>query len=378
MPFQGFSSVGKYFKSSKKDDSSSGTLPKIPAAGSSKPGTASGSRPAVAAPSTSLVNSEFLVASNKIRKTLQGSEMSAYDSMKTLGTGSFGRVRLAKHRGSGKVFAIKMLSKSLVIKSKQVDHIMNEKAILSHLLHPFIINLYHTFQDTLYLYFVLEYSAGGELFSVIRKAHRLPNDTAQFFAACVVSVMEYLHSQDIVYRDLKPENLLLDKLGYIKVCDFGFAKVVEPCSKTWTLCGTPEYLAPEIILNKGHGRAVDWWATGILIFEMLVGYPPFEADDRLNLYQMILRCEINFPRHVKKEARELISGLVTNDLSRRLGNLKNGPKDITNHAWFRGLSWEALHARQIKAPVPVTVKSDEDASNFDDYDDADGPDAGAA
>jgi len=304
--------------------------------------------------------------------------MSAYDATKTLGTGSFGRVRLAKHRGSGKVFAIKMLSKSLVIKSKQVDHIMNEKAVLSHLLHPFIINLFHTFQDPLYLYFVLEYSAGGELFSVIRKAHRLPNDTAQFFGACVVSVMEYLHSQDIVYRDLKPENLLLDKHGYIKVCDFGFAKIVEPCSKTWTLCGTPEYLAPEIILNKGHGRAVDWWATGILIFEMLVGYPPFEADDRLNLYQMILRCEINYPRHVKKEARELISGLVTNDLSRRLGNLKNGAKDITGHTWFRGLSWEALHARAIKAPVQVTVKSDEDASNFDDYDDADGPDANAS
>ena len=250
-------------------------------------------------------------ASSFMRFRLVLTPVSAIDT----GTGSFGRVRLVKHIKTGRFYALKMLSKALVLRTKQLDHILCEKHVLDELSFPFIVNMYTTFQDENYLYMVLEYSIGGEFFTHLRKAQRFANDTARFYAAGVVLTFEYLHNRNVIYRDLKPENLLLDATGHLKICDFGFSKKVDPGSNTWTLCGTPEYLAPEIILNKGHGKAVDWWALGILIFEMLAGYPPFYSDDRMQLYQTILSGKIEFPRHFKKEARDLISRLLTAVLS---------------------------------------------------------------
>jgi len=233
-----------------------------------------------------------------------------------VGTGTFGRVFLTKEKATQTPFyAMKVLKKVEVVRLKQVEHINSEKEILAQVKCPFIVNLYvsssHlssacwlsltrptlsfrfcTFQDELNLYMLLEYVIGGEVFSHLRKAGRFSNDTTLFYAAEIVLAVEYLHkyankktvflfiiflilsrcfkySRDIIYRDLKPENLLLDRDGHIKITDFGFAKKVE--DRTWTLCGTPEYLAPEIIQSKGHGKAVDWWALGILIFEMLAG-----------------------------------------------------------------------------------------------------------
>lgn len=191
----------------------------------------------------------------------------------TLGTGTFGRVRLCLHKSTGNYYAIKCLKKSEVLRMKQVEHILAEASILGSIRHPFIVNMLKTFQDDKRLYIVLEYVVGGELFSHLRKAGKFPNDVAKFYAAEVILAFEYIHSMDILYRDLKPENLLLDVGGHIKITDFGFAKKVP--ERTFTLCGTPEYLAPEIIQSKGHGKAVDWWALGILTYEMLVGYPPF-------------------------------------------------------------------------------------------------------
>merc|ERR1712216_174064 len=187
--------------------------------------------------------------------------------------------------------------------------------------------------------------------------------------------LQYLHNDNVVYRDLKPENLLIDLDGHMKITDFGFAKHVE--DRTWTLCGTPEYLAPEIIQSKGHGKAVDWWALGILIFEMLAGYPPFYSDDRMQLYQTILSGKIEFPRHFKKEARDLISRLLTADLSRRIGNLKGGGAEIRAHPWFKGFDWEALVNRQMTSPIGIHAKSADDSSFFDEYSEHDGPDINA-
>ena len=186
----------------------------------------------------------------------------------TLGTGSFGRVRLVRHIVDTGFYALKILKKSEVVYLKQVDHVKTEKKILEEITHPFIVNLIGAFQDPYNLYLLLEYIIGGEFFSHLRKAGRFPNDTARYYAAQISLVFEHLHSLQILYRDLKPENLLLDKDGNCKVTDFGFAKKVE--YRTWTLCGTPEYLAPETIRNKGHGKGVDWWSLGILIYEMLV------------------------------------------------------------------------------------------------------------
>ena len=214
-----------------------------------------------------------------------------FELLDTLGTGSFGRVRLVKFgaakAGDTQYYALKILKKSEVIYLKQVEHVKTEKKLLETITHPFIVNLMGAFQDPQNLYLMMEYIIGGEFFSHLRKAGRFPNDTSKFYAAQITLVFEYLHGLMILYRDLKPENLLLDKNGHCKVTDFGFAKRVE--YRTWTLCGTPEYLAPEIILSKGHGKAVDWWALGILMYEMLAGYPPFYDEDPLGIYQVSFR-----------------------------------------------------------------------------------------
>lgn len=293
-----------------------------------------------------------------------------FDLGDTLGTGTFGRVRLVTYNSNKKqhYFALKILKKSEIIKLKQVEHIKAEKSILSRIAHPFIVNLYTAFQDEKNLYMLMEYVIGGELFSQLRKVGRFSNETARFYAAEIVLALEYLHSKNIVYRDLKPENLLIDREGHIKITDFGFAKVVE--DRTWTLCGTPEYLAPEIIQSKGHGKAVDWWALGILIYEMLAGYPPFFDENPFGIYQKILAGKIEFPRHFDVNAKDLIKKLLTADRTKRFGCLKEGANDIKKHKWFKGIEWDRVFQRKVKPPYIPAFKSPNDTSNFDKYPDS--------
>lgn len=291
-----------------------------------------------------------------------------FDLGVTLGTGSFGRVRFATHKPTAGHWAIKMLKKAEVIRLQQVEHMLSEKAILAVLDHPFIVKLAGTFQDVKYLYMVLEYVVGGEFFTHLRKAGRFDNNTAKFYAAQIAQIFEYLHKQDFIYRDLKPENLLLDAQGYIKITDFGFAKRVA--FKTYTLCGTPEYIAPEVLLNKGHGKGVDWWTLGILVYEMLAGQPPFVDDDPMGIYQQILAGKLTFPRYFDRNAKNLIKKLLTADLTKRYGCLKGGAEDIKRHKWFTSVDFSALYNRTLTAPVIPRVSGAADTSNFDPYPDS--------
>jgi serine/threonine protein kinase len=300
---------------------------------------------------------------------LKKCEIKDFTLGKTLGTGAFGRVRFVTHKSNGFNYALKMLKKHSIIKMKQVDHILSEKHILQLLKHPFIVNLYGHYHDERYVYLVLEYVVGGEFFTHLRKAGRLENDFAAFYAAQIGSIFEYCHSKNVIYRDLKPENILINQDGYLKLTDFGFAKVIE--HRTYTLCGTPEYIAPEVLLNKGHGKPVDWWTLGILIYEMIVGYPPFVDEDPMGIYQKILSGKIVFPKLFDKNAKSLVKKLLTAELSKRYGNLKNGVDDIKFHKWFKDVPWESLLEKKIQAPFKPTVKSETDTDNFEDYPDSD-------
>jgi len=298
-------------------------------------------------------------------------KLSDFEKMQTVGLGSFGRVRLCRYKKNDKIYVMKILKKMEIIKQKQVDHVYSEFNILSVLNHPFIVQLVGlNFDDPKYLYFIIEYVQGGELFTLLRSRGSFPLEQAKFYTAHIIAIFEYLHGKNIIYRDLKPENILINKNGYLKLTDFGFAKYLNN-EKTYTLCGTPEYLAPEIILNKGHGKPVDWWTMGILLYEMLVGIDPFSDDDPMQTYQKIIKGKINFPKDFDKNAKSLIKHLLTADTTKRYGCLKNGVKDILNHRLFIGYDWKNFVFLKMQPPYIPPIKSATDSSNFESYPDSD-------
>lgn len=287
----------------------------------------------------------------------------------TLGRGTFGHVQLVADKHE-QTYALKAVNKAHVMKHNQIPHILNERAVMLELNHPFIVRLYTTMRDKNFLYFLLEPSLGGELFSLLRQNDRFDNDTSRFYAAIVISVFQYMHSKDILYRDLKPENLLMDSDGYIKVTDFGFAKKTK--DRTYTFCGTPDYLAPEIVASAGHHTGADWWTVGILIYEMLAGFTPFYDDaGPTQMYSKILAGKLSFPHFVSPAAQNLIASLLQTKPTRRLGVLLGGADVIKKHSWFDGFDWNALHKREIKAPIHINIKDKYDLSNFDVYPDED-------
>ncbi|KAI9247357.1 kinase-like domain-containing protein [Sporodiniella umbellata] len=292
-------------------------------------------------------------------------KLSDFKVDRTLGTGSFGRVLLIQSKVNHRFYALKVLKKKEIVKLKQVEHTNNERSILAELQHPFIVNLWGSFQDNANLYMVMDFVPGGELFSLLRKSKKFSPEIARFYAGEVLLGLAYLHSKEIIYRDLKPENILLDAHGHIKITDFGFAKNVPDI--TWTLCGTPDYLAPEIIQTKGYGKAADFWAFGILIYEMLAGCPPYYDDNQFKLYEKILTVPPSYPSHMDSAAKDLLSHLLTTDLSRRYGNLKRGYKDIMEHKWFEPLDFKRLVQRKIKPPHIPHLKGLGDAANYDRY-----------
>ncbi|XP_016360648.1 cGMP-dependent protein kinase 1-like isoform X2 [Sinocyclocheilus anshuiensis] len=296
--------------------------------------------------------------------------LSDFNIIDTLGVGGFGRVELVQLKSDEmKTFAMKILKKRHIVDTRQQEHIRSEKLIMQEAHSDFIVRLYRTFKDSKYLYMLMEACLGGELWTILRDRGNFDDSTTRFYTACVVEAFAYLHSKGIIYRDLKPENLILDHRGYAKLVDFGFAKKIGFGKKTWTFCGTPEYVAPEIILNKGHDISADYWSLGILMYELLTGSPPFSGPDPMKTYNIILRGidMIEFPKKITKNAANLIKKLCRDTPSERLGNLKNGVKDIQKHKWFEGFYWDGLRKGTLMPPIIPNVTSSTDTSNFDSF-----------
>ncbi|XP_035779501.1 cAMP-dependent protein kinase catalytic subunit alpha-like isoform X2 [Anopheles albimanus] len=290
-----------------------------------------------------------------------------YEYLRILGSGAFGVV-LVKRKTNGEFFAMKILSKDKIIRQKQLQHTVSEKRILQSVHFPFVVRLETCFKDNSYIYLVMPFVNGGELFTVLRSCGKFSEHQAIFYGAQVALALEYLHSCGLVYRDLKPENLLLDYRGYVKMTDFGFCKQVK--ERTWTLCGTPEYLAPEIIQAKGYGKSVDWWSYGVLLYEMSAGYSPFyvQSGNQMAMFERICKEKYKFPKHFHSDLSNLIQNLLQTDLSRRYGNLRNGTDDIKQHRWFKSVNWYALLNRDLIAPYVPKLEGPGDASLFDFHD----------
>ncbi|XP_073961791.1 cGMP-dependent protein kinase for isoform X1 [Choristoneura fumiferana] len=295
----------------------------------------------------------------------------------TLGIGGFGRVELVQIQGDpSRSFALKQMKKAQIVETRQQQHIMSEKEIMSEMNCEFIVKLYKTFKDRKYLYMLMETCLGGELWTILRDKGQFDDATTRFYTACVVEAFHYLHSRNIIYRDLKPENLLLDSKGYVKLVDFGFSKKLQASRKTWTFCGTPEYVAPEVIMNRGHDISADYWSLGVLMFELLTGSPPFTGADPMKTYNKILKGidAVEFPRCITRNAANLIKKLCRDNPAERLGYQRGGITEIQKHKWFDGFNWEGLAQRTLDPPIMPVVKNPVDTHNFDQYPpDADEP-----
>mmetsp|Transcript_141388 Transcript_141388/g.439422 ORF Transcript_141388/g.439422 Transcript_141388/m.439422 type:complete len:775 (-) Transcript_141388:36-2360(-) len=282
-----------------------------------------------------------------------------------LGCGGFGVVEMVEHVKTTDTYALKALSKGYVVKSGMQQSVMSEKNVQIMCDSQFIVKLHETFNGEQSLYFLLELALGGELYATYNKKNLWGReDCAKFYVAGTTYAFEHLHSKKIVFRDLKPENLLLNDAGQVKLTDMGLAKVV--IGKTFTTCGTPDYFAPELIASKGHSHAVDWWTLGILTFELLSGHPPFESATPMQIYQKVTKGinRVSFPKKCKGSAEPLIKGLCNTQPSERLPMKKGDIKNIKDHAWFTGFDWDAMFNFKMPAPYKPVVKSKKDAANF--------------
>lgn len=289
-----------------------------------------------------------------------------FEFLKVIGKGSFGKVLLAKHKAEGHIYAVKVLQKKQILKRNEAKHIMAERnVLLKNVQHPFLVGLHYSFQTRDKLYFILDYVNGGELFFHLQKERYFPENRAKFYAAEIASALGYLHSLNIVYRDLKPENLLLDSTGHIRLTDFGLCKEnVSPDETTSTFCGTPEYLAPEVLKKEAYDRTVDWWCLGAVTYEMVYGLPPFYSRDTSEMYNNILYKPLRLRSNVTPEGRSLLEGLLQKDKNKRLG-AKNDFQDIREHIFFNDLSWADLEAKKLSPPYNPDVRDHMDLKHFD-------------
>jgi serine/threonine protein kinase len=268
-----------------------------------------------------------------------------FEILGDLGSGQFGKVKRVQLKGTNQLFAMKVMKKEDIVKNGMVESCKAEKAIMQNITHPYIVKLHYAFQTKDKLYLVMDLLPGGELFDHLSKEGKFSEERCRVYGAEVAAALDHVHKHDIIYRDLKPENLVLDGDGHVVLTDFGLAKQnMGDGNKTYTFCGTPEYVAPEILKGTGHNKAVDWWSLGILLYEMLTGLPPFYNENVNEMYELILHAPLTFPDHVPSDARALITELLQREPEKRLAD---GDK-VKAHPFFASIDWNKLLARQIK------------------------------
>lgn len=288
----------------------------------------------------------------------------AFDLLKVVGKGSFGKVMQVRKRDTSRIYALKTIRKAHIVSRSEVNHTLAERTVLAQIDNPFIVPLKFSFQSPEKLYLVLAFVNGGELFHHLQREGRFSLERSRFYIAELLIALESLHGFNVIYRDLKPENILLDYSGHIALCDFGLCKLnMAEQDKTNTFCGTPEYLAPELLYGKGYTKAVDWWTLGVLLYEMLTGLPPFYDENTHEMYRKILHDPLRFPEDIDRNAKSLLVGLLDRDSRKRLGD--KGPAEIKAHPFFSTIDWKKLALKKIRPPFKPSVESAVDTSNFD-------------
>jgi serine/threonine protein kinase len=291
-----------------------------------------------------------------------------FNFLAVLGKGNFGKVMLAETKATKQLYAIKVLKKEFIIENDEVESTRSEKRVFliaNKDRHPFLLNLHACFQTETRVYFVSEYISGGDLMLHIQRG-QFGTKRSQFYAAEVCLALKYFHENGVIYRDLKLDNILLTLDGHIKIADYGLCKEeMWYGSTTSTFCGTPEFMAPEILLDKKYGRAVDWWAFGVLIYQMLLQQSPFRGEDEDEIYDAILADEPLYPIHMPRDSVSILQKLLTREPELRLGSGPTDAQEIMSHAFFRNINWDDVYHKRIPAPFIPQITSATDTSNFD-------------
>lgn len=326
-------------------------------------------------------NNSNYSSENKFEMQIKSSiSLKDFKIIKTIGKGSFGKVLLVYNKNTDHYYAMKILQKEFIKKEHQINHTKTEREILEKINHPFIIKLSYAFQTDENLYMLTEFMPGGELFYHLHKEDYFSEERTKFYVCELILALSHLHKHRIIYRDLKPENILLDDEGHIKLTDFGLSKIlrkersaslcgckteeIEHLSKTYTVCGTPEYLAPEILIGKGYDKSVDWWSLGVVMYEMLVGYSPFkDTKGKLDVKNYIKK--IFHHRNISKVAFDLIKQLLETNPEKRLGYGFDDALEIKNHPFFEGVNWDDIYNKKVTPLFKPNIKNKSDVSNFD-------------
>ena len=315
------------------------------------------------------INSDLLesINNNKISKPPNEKlTMKDFDTIKLLGTGSFGKVYLVRSKWSNELFAMKVLLKSYLKQKHQEEHTKTERDLMISINSPFILNIRFAFQDQTQLYIITDFMQGGDMFFHLHDGGKFNKARAKFYSIELILAIEVLHKNNMVYRDLKPENILMDRDGHIKISDFGLSKILDDMNdKVFTLCGTPQYIAPEVIYKKGYDKGIDWWSFGCVFYEMLTGYLPFIIPRGQKLSIKLFQTEVKYPKDFENDLVDLFKKLLCLDPEKRLGNGSKDAEAIKEHPYYKDVNWEEYAERRVKPPFIPKLKYAEDVKYFD-------------